>query len=71
MRKPYAAHLHAEYAGEKAVFGILDGALLVGGLPPGKVRLVQAWIEIHRDALLADWELALNGGELFRIDPLK
>ena len=34
-------------------------------------RLVQAWIEIHREELQANWELAVNGDEPFRIDPLK
>jgi len=32
---------------------------------------VQAWIEIHCEDLLADWRLAVEGKELFRIDPLK
>ncbi|MDT4329503.1 DUF4160 domain-containing protein [Methylomonas sp. MV1] len=48
-----------------------DGACLAGTFPPAKLRLVQAWIEIHRDELLADWELAVNGEAPFRIDPLK
>ncbi len=29
------------------------------------------WIEIHKDELIADWELAVNGQEIFKIDPLK
>lgn len=33
--------------------------------------MVQVWIDLHRDELLADWELASAGEELFRIDPLK
>jgi hypothetical protein len=37
----------------------------------GKVRLVQAWIEIHREELMADWQLAVNGEEAFKIEPLK
>jgi hypothetical protein len=32
---------------------------------------VQAWIEIHRDELLADWQLAINGTEVFKIEPPK
>ncbi len=32
---------------------------------------IQAWIEIHKDELIADWELAVNGQEIFKIDPLK
>jgi hypothetical protein len=35
------------------------------------MKLVQAWVEIHRDELMADWELAASGQEVFKIDPLK
>jgi len=42
-----------------------------GELKPNKLRLVQAWIEIHRDELLADWLLASQGQTIFTIDPLK
>jgi len=31
----------------------------------------QAWIEIHKDELFADWELAVAGEEPFRIAPLQ
>ena len=33
-------------------------------------KLVDAWIEIHRDKLVADWELAINGEPIFKIAPL-
>ena len=62
---------HVEYGELEAVFAIQSGELLVGDLPTAKRRLVQAWIEIHREDLLADWRLAVEGKELFRIDPLK
>lgn len=54
-----------------ASFSILDGFLLAGEIPSAKTKLVQAWIEIHREALLADWELAVNGETPFPIDPLR
>jgi hypothetical protein len=53
------------------VFRLSNGEVLSGELPPGKARLVQAWIEIHREELLADWDLAANGEEVFRIEPLR
>ena len=56
---------------DEAVLAIRDGVLLEGSLPPGKLKLVQAWMEIHRDDLLADWELAANGEPIFKIDPLR
>ena len=64
-------HIHAKYKGEEAVFSMLDGALLSGVIPLPKSRLVQAWIEIHREDLLADWELAVNGEMPFPIEPLR
>ncbi len=39
---------------------IADGEVLAGELPRKQLRLVQAWIELHRDELMADWELAIN-----------
>jgi hypothetical protein len=70
-KQHHVPHLHGEHAGQRAVFSLSDGAMLAGELPPGKARLVQAWIEIHREELLADWELAVNGEEVFKIEPLK
>jgi hypothetical protein len=64
-------HIHAKYQGQDASFSILDGSILSGQIPQGKTKLVQAWIEIHRDALMADWELAVNGEAPFRIEPLQ
>lgn len=64
-------HIHARYQGQEASFSILDGALLSGEIPLAKTRLVQAWIEIHRESLLADWELAVNGQALLPIEPLR
>jgi len=64
-------HIHAKYQGQQASFSIVDGACLNGEIPPAKVRLVQAWIEIHRESLLADWELAVSGQPLLPIDPLR
>ncbi len=70
-KQHHVPHVHAEYSGDQAVFAIATGAVLAGELPSGKTRLVQAWIEIHRDELVADWQLAINGEEVFTIEPLK
>ena len=64
-------HIHAKYQGQNASFSIVDGVLLSGGIPAAKAKLVQAWIEIHREDLMADWELAVNGQTPFPIDPLR
>ncbi len=63
-------HIHAEYQGEVAVYSIFDGKLLAGAIPLQKEKLVVAWIEIHKDDLFADWELAVNGKTPFKIKGL-
>ena len=35
------------------------------------MKLVAAWIEIHQEDLMADWQLALAGEQVFKIDPLR
>jgi len=64
-------HIHVKYSGKEAVYEIPNGKLLEGSLPSNKEKLVQAWIEIHQEELMADWELAVTGNKVFMIDPLK
>ncbi|MBI5473856.1 MAG: DUF4160 domain-containing protein [Ignavibacteriae bacterium] len=64
-------HIHVQYADEEAIVSIPDGSILGGTLPPAKLRLVLAWIEIHKEELLANWRLATEGQQVFKIDPLK
>jgi hypothetical protein len=64
-------HIHIEYADFKAVVLIPSGNLLAGNFPPDKIKLVVAWIEIHKDELIADWKLAIEGNAVFKIEGLK
>jgi len=70
-KKHNVPHIHAEFAEYQASIAIQDGSLLSGELPAGKMKLVQAWIEIHKEDLLANWKLAVAGEPVFKIDPLK
>ena len=64
-------HIHVKYQGEWAVFSILDGEIIEGDLKSDKAKLVQAWILIRKEDLIADWELAKEGQPIFKIEPLK
>ena len=68
--KHHLPHVHAEFQGKTAVYSIPDGKLLAGSMSPKKEKLIVAWIEIHHDDLLADWELAVNGKTPFKIKGL-
>jgi hypothetical protein len=53
------------------VVAIGDGQVLGGSIPIAKMKLLQEWIELHRDELIADWQLAVNGESVYKIDPLR
>ncbi|MBR0091239.1 MAG: DUF4160 domain-containing protein [Lachnospiraceae bacterium] len=68
--KHHLPHVHAEY-GDDEVAVSLEGEVLEGKLPPNKMKLLLAWIEIHKEDLEANWNLLSNSDQYFRIDPLK
>lgn len=63
-------HFHAKYQNDTAIFNF-DGEKLEGDFPPGKQKMVIAWAEIHRDELMANWQLAANNQSLYKIAPLQ
>lgn len=64
-------HIHVKYQEQEIVLSIPEGDVLEGKLRSDKMRLVVAWIEIHKDELMADWELASKGEKIFQIEPLR
>lgn len=70
-QKHHRPHIHVKYQDDEAVISIPAGELLEGELRKAKLKLVQAWIEIHQDELMANWELAIAGQQVFKIDPLR
>ena len=53
-KQHHSPHFHVEYAEFTAVIAIADGEIMEGDLPRAKMKLVQAWLEIHREDLVAD-----------------
>lgn len=71
IQKHHSPHIHIRYAEFRASIEIPTGNLLDGNLPPKQMKLVQAWIALHTDELMADWELASAGETPYKIDPLR
>ncbi len=63
-------HIHVEFSGEEAVLDF-EGTIIEGSFPRNKMKLLIAWMEIHKEDLEANWKLLSNGEQFFRIDPLK
>ena len=68
--KHHEPHIHVRYQSDKAVISILSGEILAGTMDKKKLKLIQAWAEIHYEDLLADWELVCNYELPFKIKPL-
>ena len=70
-RRHKKPHIHVTYQEAEAVLALPEGEILEGSLPGNKMKLLQAWMEIHRDELLADWDLAVSGQQPYKIEPLR
>ncbi len=64
-------HIHVYYQSSTAIIDIEDCKLIKGDLPVKQLRIVKAWIEIHKKELFANWNLCQNGEKPFKIEPLK
>lgn len=64
-------HINVKYQDHEVVVSIPEGDILEGSIPSSKMKLLQAWIEIHKDELVADWALAVSGEQPYKIDPLR
>jgi hypothetical protein len=70
-RRHNLPHIHVQYGGDEAVMSIPDGNIIEGSLRRSQLRLVLAWIEIHEEELMLNWEKAINGEPVSRIEPLR
>jgi hypothetical protein len=64
-------HIHVKYQDNEVIIAIPGGDVLEGGIPKSKMKLLQAWVELHKDELMADWELTVSGEHPFKIAPLR
>jgi len=64
-------HIHVKYQDQEVVVAIPDGEILGGSIPNSKMKLLQAWIELHRDELVANWQIAVSGEQPYKIEPLR
>jgi hypothetical protein len=64
-------HIHVEYQDSNAVVSLPDGTLLDGALPRKQMKILEAWMLLHEDELMADWKLAVQGETIFKIEPLR
>jgi hypothetical protein len=63
------AHCHARYQGVEVVLEIGSGEI-VGHFPPGALRRLVEWVNLHRDELEVNWVRAREHRHLLPVEPL-
>ena len=63
-------HFHASY-GEYAITVDIESGVIHGDFPKRAVRHVLEWLDLHKQELLDDWNLARQGSALRKIEPLE
>lgn len=63
-------HIHASFSGHEVVLD-LEGNVIEGSMPKGKMKLLLAWVELHKEELEANWQLLSENEPAFKIAPLQ
>ncbi len=64
-------HFHTEYGEYEAVYEINTLEVLRGKLPRRAHSMVMEWASLYRTELRLNWNIARQGRDLNKIDPLK
>jgi hypothetical protein len=62
-------HFHVEYQDYEATIDIESG-VVKGEMPRRALKLVYEWLDLHKNELIENWELAQNQEPLKKIEPL-
>lgn len=68
--KHHMPHIHAIYGDHEIVIA-LDGEVLEGSIPIKQRKMLEGWMAIHEDELMANWKMLSAGEGYFKIEPLK
>jgi len=61
VRDHFPPHFHAEYSGNEAMISIATGEIIEGVMPRRALRLIQDWVELHKEELEKDFEILSQG----------
>jgi hypothetical protein len=64
-------HFHAFYSGQKATYQIDPLGIISGEISERANRLIMQWARLHRDELLAEWDVLSRLLPGFKIEGLK
>lgn len=69
FREHNPPHFHATYQDYEVTVEINSG-IVQGSMPKRALKMIFEWLDLHRDELLEDWNLAQSRKTLMKIAPL-
>ncbi len=67
----FPPHFHAVHENDEALISIETGNIIKGELPRSKEKLIAAWVEIHREELMFNFNESQKDSPSFKkINPL-
>ena len=63
-------HIHVKYGDIDCSISITTGEKIIGDIPKKQLVIIQAWIEINKNALTFMWDNRFKEGNLFKLPPL-
>ena len=63
-------HFHARYGDQEVIVGIISG-LVTGQMSKRALNMLFEWLDMHRQDLLENWNLATEHKSLKQIAPLE
>jgi len=63
-------HFHAKY-GDYKISVEIESGIIVGKFPKRALRAVLDWLDLHKEELMKDWQLATIDQPLNKIKPLE
>lgn len=71
IKKQVSPFVVAMCQGAEAGIDVTSNQVIYGQIPYNKQILVNAWIEIHREELIASWNAGRMTGDYYKLDPLR
>lgn len=62
-------HIHVKY-GNYQITITIEKETVKGDIPDSVLKKTTAWLNIHRQELMKNWELLQNGEQANKIEPL-
>ena len=69
FREHNPPHFHAQYQDFEVTIDIKTG-LVNGRMSKRALKMIFEWLELHKEELLSDWDLAQSRKSLIKIAPL-